>query len=526
MAAEQQPKVAEQRRLQAQSRAASSDAGEAAGRVPNSVEAEQFVLGTILLDHTMFSQVAGRLERTDFFSGKHVRIFSCMEKLHERGDRIEYLTLRDELEKAGRLKDAGGVAYLASLTTGMPRLDSIDTYVSLVKDKSVLRKLINVASVIIAECRNEADPVPEVLANAEKAVSGVGSQLLRKGLESPKETLENFDGGEEAFLNPHLQAQGVQTPFQRFNELTNGLRGGQLIVIAGRPAMGKTAMALTIAAHVAMRQGDRPQATVAVFSLEMSREALLTRLVCAEANVDQRRFRGGYLGKQQYARLRRTLPRLQASKLFIDDTANLNVIELGAKCRRLQSEHGLELVIVDYLQLLGSKGRTESRVQEVSGFSRGLKLLAKELDIPVVALSQLSRAPEDPRRKNARPRLSDLRDSGSIEQDADMVCFVYREEVYNPDDQSLAGKAELIIGKQRNGPTGVVKLAFQKEYAKFVMLDEREDDEGEGGYGPEPEPYPETDYQEPPEETPAPETGGEETGYSEDQLEDGRQVPF
>ncbi len=522
MAADQKPKVAEQRKLQAQSRTGPPDPAEAVGRVPNNVEAEQFVLGTVLLDHSMFAQVAGRLEQSDFFSNKHRRIYSCMEKLYERGDRIEYLTLRDELEKSGRLKDAGGVVYLASLTKGMPRLDSIDSYVSLVKEKSVLRRLIEVASGIIAECRNEADSVAEILDQAEKAVSGVGSQLLRKGLESPQETLANFDGGENAFLNPHLQTQGVQTPFQRFNELTNGLRGGQLVVIAGRPAMGKTAIALNIAAHVAMRQGDQPQATVALFSLEMSREALLTRLVCAEANVDQRRFRGGYIDKQQRARLRQTLPQLQASKLFIDDTANLNIIEIGAKCRRLQSEHGLHMVIVDYLQLLGSKGRTESRVQEVSGFSRGLKLLAKELDVPVVALSQLSRAPEDPRRKNARPRLSDLRDSGSIEQDADMVCFVYREEVYNPDDQSLAGKAELIIGKQRNGPTGRVKLAFQKEFAKFVMLEEREDDEDGGGYGPEPEPYPEGDYEEPPDLG----TGGEDAGSGGDQPEDGGHVPF
>ena len=231
--------------------------------------------------------------------------------------------------------------------------------------------------------------------------------------------------------------------------------------------MGKTAMALNIASFVAMKRGNEPGRTVAVFSLEMSREALLTRVLCSAAGIDQGRFRKGQLNSEDRRRLSKALGDLVASRLFIDDTANLGIIELGAKCRRLQAEHGLDLVIVDYLQLMASKGKVENRTQEISGFSRGLKLLAKELEVPIIALSQLSRATESPQRKDARPRLSDLRDSGSIEQDADVVCFIYREEVYRPQDKSLEGQADLIIGKQRNGPAGSIKLIFNKQLTRF-----------------------------------------------------------
>lgn len=457
--------------------------------MPMNTEAEMFVLGTVLLDHSKFAQVAGRLEESDFAVEKHRRIFSGMQRLYERGAPIEYLTLIDELKRHGHLKNIGGIAYLAALTEGMPRLESIDSYVVLVKNKSVLRRLIYAAQGIIADCINETGEVDDILADSEKSVMSVGSELLRSGLESPAETLKNMEGGAAAFLDPNRRAKGLFTPFLRFNDLTNGFRGGQLIVLAGRPAMGKTAMALNIAAHVATKQGGRPQRTVAIFSLEMSKEALLTRLLCTEANVDQLRYRGGYLGTDQKNQLKRALDRLIETKLFIDDTANLTIIELAAKCRRLQSEHGLDLVILDYLQLMGSKGRVESRVQEISSFSRGLKLLAKDLNVPVLALSQLSRAPEDPRRKNARPRLSDLRDSGSIEQDADMVCFIFREEVYKPDDATLEGTAELIIGKQRNGPTGIVKLAFLKKYTRFITPEGDDFEEGEAHPEEEPGDY-------------------------------------
>ena len=467
--------------------------------MPVNIEAETFVLGSILLDYTKFAQVAGILDEDDFAIEKHRRIFTCMRELNDRGEMIEYLTLSNELQKFKQLQNVGGVAYLASLTDGMPRLASIDSYVKIVKNKSVLRKLIHACREIEAACIQEGREVDDILADSETAVMRVGNDLLRSGLESPKETISKFEGGVEAFLDPNRRPKGLTTPFYRFDELTNGLRGGQLIILAGRPAMGKTAMALNIASFVASKRGDEPARTVAVFSLEMSREALLTRVLCAEAGVDQRRFRGGYLDRNERAKLSKALNVLVQSKLFIDDTANLNIIELAAKCRRLQSEHGLDLVVVDYLQLLGSKGRVESRVQEISMFSRGLKLLAKDLDVPVIALSQLSRKPEDPRRKDARPKLSDLRDSGSIEQDADVVCFIFREEVYKPTDKELEGKAELLIGKQRNGPTGRIKLAFQKRFAKFLSpASQTEEDEEESpppeevgaSYGDDEEPPP------------------------------------
>ena len=440
--------------------------------VPSNSEAEMFVLGSVLLDQTKLAQVVGHLDTDDFFFEKHRRIFDGMREISSRGEPIEYLTLANQLAKSNTLKKVGGVTYLASLTDGMPRIENIESYVGIVKEKSILRQLIQVSEGIISNCIQQEQEIDQILSESESAISKVGDSLLRAGLESPREILADFEGGIDAFLDPSKRRLGLTTPFIRFDELTNGMRGGQLIVLAGRPAMGKTAIALNIAYHVASERPGKTAHTVAVFSLEMSKEALLTRVLCAEARVDQRRFRGGYLNAGERAKLSAALTGLVESRLFIDDTASLSLLELASKCRRLQSSHGLDLVIVDYLQLLATPGRVESRVQEISAFSRGLKLLASELDVPVVALSQLSRAPENPRRKDGLPKLSDLRDSGSIEQDADVVCFVYRKEVYRPDDKTFEGTAELIIGKQRNGPTGSVKLAFLKQFARFENLEE------------------------------------------------------
>ena len=438
--------------------------------MPTSLEGETFVLGTILLDDSKFPQVAAMLGEDDFAAEKHRRIFTSMRELHTRGERIDYMTLVNELEKFKHLEHVGGVAYVASLTQGMPRREYIESYAKIVKDKSLLRQLIHSANSIIANCVQEGQEVEAILADSETAVMKVGNSVLRSGLESPEETLRRYEGGINSFLDPSKRPKGLESPYLQFNEYTNGFRPGQLIILAARPAMGKTAMALNIASHLATKRGSEPARTVAVFSLEMSREALLTRMLCTAARVDQGRFRRGQLDSENRRKLSRALGELVESRLFIDDTANLGVIELGAKCRRLQAEHGLDLVIVDYLQLMASKGKVENRTQEISGFSRGLKLLAKELEVPIIALSQLSRATESPTRKDARPRLSDLRESGSIEQDADVVCFIYREEVYRPQDKSLEGRADLIIGKQRNGPTGTVKLAFVKRFTLFDNL--------------------------------------------------------
>ncbi len=448
--------------------------------LPTNVEAEKFVLGSILLDDTLFAQVAGLLDAEDFALEKHRRMFARMADLSERGERIEYLTLIDELEKHGQLQSVDGIAYIASLNEGMPRLTSIDSYIKIVKDKSLLRQLIFTSQGIIASCIDETRGVDEVLAEAESAVMKVGDRQLQTGLENPQRTIENYPGGLQTFLDPSRRPKGLAGPFHKFEEMTTGMHGGQLIVVAARPAMGKTALALNVAAHVAMERPGYAGKPVAVFSLEMSKESLLTRLLCSEAQVDQHRFRGGYLNRDERGRLARSLQRLVQSKLFLDDSADTNIMEISAKCRRLRAEHGLALVVVDYLQLLGSKGRVENRVQEISAFSRGLKLLAKDLDVPILALSQLNRAPET-RQGDHRPQLSDLRDSGSIEQDADMVCFIFREEVYKPDRDDLHGVAELLISKQRNGPTGKIKLAFLNKFAKFENLAEDVGKEGGGG---------------------------------------------
>ena len=462
--------------------------------LPTSIEVERCVLGSILLDDSLFPQVAGRIERNDFAIDKHRRIFLRMEDLHRRGRGIDDYTLAEELSRHDQLVSCDGVAYIASLSEGMPRLSSIDDYVKIVKDKSLLRQLIHTADSIVSRAIEGGQQVDEVLAEAEAAILKVGDAQLRSELADPRQIIEGLDGGVEAFLDPGKRVQGLSTPFVKFDEMTTGLREGELIVIAARPSMGKTALALNIAWHVASELPDKPALPVAMFSLEMSNESLLTRLLCATARVDSQRFRGGYLGQDERQRLRSALQQLVASKLFIDDSANVNLMEISAKCRRLRAEHGrLGLIVVDYLQLMapesGEKRRFDNRTQEISALSRGLKLLAKDLRVPVMALSQLSRAPET-RTGDHRPQLSDLRDSGSIEQDADVVGFIFREEVYKQDREDLQGRAELLVAKQRNGPTGKIKLAFLNKYVKFENLAEDigDLDEGVGGGGEEPAP--------------------------------------
>ena len=448
--------------------------------LPSNVEAEQFVLGSVLLDESLFPQIAGTLEADDFILEKHRRIYQRMSDLAEKPERIEYLTLVNELEKHNQLQSVDGIAYIASLTEGLPRLKSIDSYVKIVKDKALLRQLIRASQNVISECVDSPQDVEDILASAETAVMKVGDAQLRSGLSSPREVIEGYSGGIQAFLDPSRRLQGLAGPFLKLEEMTTGMHGGELIILAARPAMGKTSLALNVAFHIAKDNGpDDPAKSVALFSLEMSKESLLTRILCAEARVDQHRFRGGYLNEDENRRLRGGLHSIVGSKLFIDDSADTNVMEIAAKCRRLRSEHGLGLIVIDYLQLMASKGKVENRVQEISQFSRGLKLLAKDLDVPVLALSQLSRGPET-RQGDHRPMLADLRESGSIEQDADRVMFIFREEVYKPDREDLHGIAELIIAKQRNGPTGRIKLAFINKFAKFENL---ADDIGGGGGG-------------------------------------------
>ena len=430
--------------------------------LPSNVEAEQFVLGSILLSDPLFAQVAGNLEPDDFVIEKHRRIFARMFDLHARSEKIEYLTLANELMKHSQLESCDGVAYLSALTEGLPRLENIDSYTRIVKDKSLLRRLIYTSQSIMGQCLEAGEEVDEILAKAEDLILKVGDARIRGGLINPRQIVESFPGGINTFLDPSKRLRGLTTGFAKLDEMTTGLQPSELCVLAARPSMGKTALALNIAQHVAVKLGK----PVAVFSLEMSAESLLSRMLCALARVDSHSFRGGFLNMEERRRLSGALNQLVQSPLFIDDSAATNLMEMHAKCRRLRSERGLGLVILDYLQLMGGKGKFENRNQEISTISRGLKQLAKELKVPVLALSQLSRAPEV-RTGDHRPQLSDLRESRSIEQDADLVAFIFREEVYKPDRQDLHGLAELLVAKQRNGPTGKVELAFLHKYTKF-----------------------------------------------------------
>jgi replicative DNA helicase len=435
--------------------------------LPVNLDAERFVLGAVMSNENAYLQVAGALTAEDFSLEKHKRIFLRMSELHDRGEKIDRVTLANELMKQGQLQSVDGLSYLVSLDDGLPQLYNLDSYVGIVREKALLRRIINVSQDTINRALTAEEDPQQILGAAEDALMKLGDLQAKSALASPAQIVSEYEGGINAFLDPSKRIKGISTGFAKFDEMTGGLREGELFIIAARPAMGKTAFALNIAQHVTMRPKN-PRA-VAVFSLEMSKESLLTRMLCAIARVDQHKFRAGYLNQKERTALQEALYRIVESPLYLDDTAGTNLMDVHSKLRRLQAEQDLGLVIVDYLQLMQGRGRFENRVQEISSLSRGFKLMSKELRVPFLVLSQLSRAPET-RPGDHRPMLSDLRESGSIEQDADMVGFIFREEVYRPDDQKLKGMAELILAKQRNGPTGRVKLAFLHEYTKFENL--------------------------------------------------------
>ncbi|HET8549907.1 MAG TPA: replicative DNA helicase [Bryobacteraceae bacterium] len=444
--------------------------------LPANLDAEKFVLGAILCDDTYFVQVASALEPEDFALEKHRRIFARMAELAARGERIDRVTVANELMKQNQLEACDGLTYLVSLDDGLPQVFSIDSYLRIVKDKSTLRRIIYSSQKLIDKCLIGQEEPDQILAGAEDTLLKLGEARASDTLATPRQILERFQGGIEAFLDPSKRIRGLSTGYVRFDEKTAGLHGGELIILAGRPSMGKTALGLNIAQYIATNR-HHPQ-TVAVFSLEMSKESLLTRMMCASARVDQQRFRAGYLNQDERSRLQNAAFELIQAPLFIDDTPGITLMDIHAKLRRLRAENGLGLVVIDYLQLMSSRGRAENRNQEVSAISRGLKLLSKELNVPFLVLSQLSRAPET-RPGDHKPQMSDLRESGSIEQDADVVMFIYREEVYKPDRDDLRGQADLIIAKQRNGPIGTVKLVFLREYTKFENCTTDLDDFGE-----------------------------------------------
>jgi replicative DNA helicase len=431
--------------------------------VPHSIEAERSVLGAILVENKAFNDAAEMLQENDFYRGIHRKIYAKMQALWEQSKAIDPLTLSEELKKSGDLESIGGAAYLASLIDGVPKTTNIEYYVRIVKEKSVLRQLIFASNEIISRCYTQNDEVDAIINDAERSIFSIAEEKVIGGFisfkEVAKDTIKNID---KLYERKEL-ITGLPTPFIDFNELTGGLQPGDYIVIASRPAMGKTSLSLNIAQHVGLKTDE----TVGIFSLEMSKEQLVLRMLCSRAEVDSRKLRSGFLKDTEWHKLYEAMGVLSKAKIFIDDMPGISVVEMRAKARKLKQEYGLGMLIVDYMQLMTMPQRFENRNQEISAISRALKGLAKELHIPVMALSQLSRAPEI--RSDRRPQLSDLRESGAIEQDADLVCFIFREEEYSPTPEN-EGLAEFIIAKHRNGPTGTIKLAFQKKYTRFFDL--------------------------------------------------------
>jgi replicative DNA helicase len=439
--------------------------------LPSNLDAERLVLGSIMLDDSLYIQAAGTLEAEDFSLEKHRRIFARMGELHERGESVDRVTVANELLRYNELESCGGLSYLVSLDDGLPHIVNIESYIRIVKDKAILRRIIFTAQNLMNRCLVGEENPEEILAGAEETLLKLGESTSKQTLSSPRQIVAEYEGGINAFLDPSKRLKGTATGFYKLDEMTGGLHPGDLFVLAARPSMGKTALALNIAHHVATK-GEQ---AVAIFSLEMSKESLLTRMLCAASRVDSQRFRAGYLNAEERRRLQAGLNELVQAPIFIDDTAGVHLMDIHAKLRRLQAERKLGLVVVDYLQLMTGRGRFENRNQEVSSMSRGLKLLAKELAVPMMVLSQLSRATET-RQGDHRPQLSDLRESGSIEQDADLVGFIFREEVYKRDREDLRGLAELILAKQRNGPVGKIDLVFLHQLTKF---ENRAEDLGE-----------------------------------------------
>jgi replicative DNA helicase len=434
--------------------------------LPHSLDAEKSVLGAILIHNDAFNHAAELIDSQDFFRDAHRRIFDRMVTLSERGDAIDFITLKEELARTGDLDEVGGPSYIAALADGVPRSANVEYYARIVKEKSTLRSLIHSANKILSEAY-EAEQEPETLLDeAERSIFAIAEGRIREGFVPLRDLVQSSFATIEKLQQNKGAITGVPSGFPDLDEMTTGFHPGDLVVVAARPSMGKTSFVLNVAQHV----GTHTTMTVGFFSLEMSKEQLFMRMLTSEARIDAHRFRSGYLSEKDYGNLSHALGTLAEARVFIDDTASIGVLEMRAKTRRLKAEHGLDLVIIDYLQLMQGRGRFESRQQEVSAISRSLKGLAKELACPIIALSQLSRAPEG--RTDHRPQLSDLRESGAIEQDADIVTFIYRPEVYDkeeakPEDQGIA---EIIIGKQRNGPIGTVKLSFLNQYTRFESL--------------------------------------------------------
>jgi len=434
---------------------------------PHNLEAERALLGSILMDNGVLNQTLEFIDKNDFFSDGHRAIFEKMEVLSERNRTIDLVTLSEDLSREGLLEKVGGAGYLAALTDGIPIgvSASIEEYSRIIKEKSLVRRLINASNNVITRCFEGVDDPETLIDLAQSQVLEIGADRVQSGFLDVREIVRDSFGNIDNLLSHGQSNNGVRTGFADLDNMTSGLQPGELIILAARPSLGKTALALNIAANAAIDSGKK----VGVFSLEMSKESLVIRLLCSEAKVDSHAFRTGFLNHQtDWPKITRALGRISEAPLYIEDTPALSIMQIRAKARRLKAEKGLDLLIVDYLQLItGGHGRYENRTQEVSYISRGLKSIAKELNVPVLALSQLSRAPEQ---RQGKPLLSDLRESGSIEQDADLVMFIHRERRRDQNDENGEDsnpEVKLSIGKQRNGPTGDIPIVFLKSYIRF-----------------------------------------------------------
>ena len=439
---------------------------------PASLHAEQTILGAMLVDALAIVDATMLLKADDFSLDSHRRIYDGMLHLSEAGHAVDLVTVSEELRRRKELDSIGGRAYLAGLSENLPRKLSIESYVRIVRDKSLMRQLMQVCDLGLMEASDQSLEAIEVLNAVEARLIDISQHALTGGFSGISDIVRDSFGSIDKLYEQGREITGLATHYTDFDRMTSGLQNSELVIIAARPSMGKTAWAINIAQNAAVRDGK----VVAVFSLEMSKESLLRRMLASEAMVNSRKIQTGFLPREDKGKLLAGLERLMESKLFVDDTPGITLAEMRAKARRLKQQEGsLDLIVIDYLLLMtGSVGanakKFENRTQEVSAVSRGLKALAKEMKVPVVALSQLSRGSEQ-RAGDKKPLLSDLRESGSIEQDADVVCFIHREEYYDRENEDLKGKAEIIIAKQRNGPTGSCQLAYLSDYTRFENLD-------------------------------------------------------
>lgn len=430
--------------------------------MPNNQEAEQSVIGSMILDKNAIATVLEKLQADDFHREGHKIIFQAILDLFTKDIPIDLVTLAEHLKSIDKLEYVGGISYLTEIATSVPTTLNLVSYINIVSDKSMLRKLIRASTEIMEDSYTKQDEVNAVVEEAEKRIFNIAEKRNSGGFEAISTILERGFVEIERVYNNKGTTTGVSTPFPELDRMTSGFQKGDMVLIAARPSMGKTTFALNLAEHAALREGK----SIAIFSLEMGMEQLAYKFLCSEANVELTKLRNGDLDDRDWENIARASGPLSQAKIFIDDTAGISVTEMRSKCRRLKLEHGIDLILIDYLQLMSGKG--ESRQQEVSEISRSIKALAKEMQCPVIALSQLSRAPEQ--RADHRPMLSDLRESGSIEQDADLVMFLYRDEYYNQDTEDK-NIAECIIAKQRNGPVGTIKMAWLGQYSKFARLD-------------------------------------------------------